>query len=100
MSWLAAGAVVADFRIEDVVGRGGMGVVYRAVQVSLGRPVALKLIAPELAADPAFRERFLRESRLAAAIDHGNVLPIYEAGEHDGQLFLAMRFVQGSDLKA
>ena len=67
---------------------------------ALDRPVALKLIAPELAEDPRFRERFLRESRLAASIDHGNVLPIYEAGEHDGQLFLAMRFVQGSDLKA
>ena len=100
MSWLAAGAVVADFRIEDVVGRGGMGVVYRAVQVSLGRPVALKLIAPQLAADPAFRERFERESRLAASLDHPNVVPVYAAGEHAGALYIAMRFVAGTDLRA
>jgi YVTN family beta-propeller protein len=90
----------AGYRIEEIVGRGGMGVVYRAIDTRLDRPVALKLVAPELAEDPRFRERFLRESRLAASIDHGNVLPIYEAGEHDGQLFLAMRFVQGTDLKA
>jgi len=94
-----AGTRFADYRIEAEVGRGGMGVVYRAIDTRLDRPVALKLIAPELAEDPRFRERFLRESRLAAAIDHGNVLPIYEAGEHDGQLFLAMRFVLGTDLK-
>jgi YVTN family beta-propeller protein len=97
---LAPGTAFAGYRIEAEIGRGGMGVVYRALDTRLDRPVALKLIAPELADDAAFRERFLRESRLAAAIDHGNVLPIYEAGEHDGQLFLAMRFVQGSDLKA
>jgi ABC-type branched-subunit amino acid transport system substrate-binding protein len=94
------GSTFPGYRIEREVGRGGMGVVYRAIDTRLERPVALKLIAPELAEDPPFRERFLRESRLAAAIDHGNVLPIYEAGEHEGQLFLAMRFVQGSDLKA
>jgi ABC-type branched-subunit amino acid transport system substrate-binding protein/streptogramin lyase len=94
------GTRFADYRIEAEVGRGGMGVVYRAIDTRLDRPVALKLIAPELAEDPRFRDRFLRESRLAAAIDHGNVLPIYEAGEQDGQLFLAMRFVQGTDLKA
>ncbi|HZT44886.1 MAG TPA: protein kinase [Gaiellaceae bacterium] len=97
---VAPGATFAAYRIEAEVGRGGMGVVYRALDTRLDRPVALKLIAPELAEDARFRERFLRESRLAASIDHGNVLPIYEAGEHDGQLFLAMRFVQGSDLKA
>jgi ABC-type branched-subunit amino acid transport system substrate-binding protein len=94
------GESFAGYRIEGEVGRGGMGVVYRATDTRLDRPVALKLIAPERAEDPRFRERFLRESRLAASLDHGNVLPIYEAGEHDGQLFLAMRFVQGSDLKA
>jgi ABC-type branched-subunit amino acid transport system substrate-binding protein/DNA-binding beta-propeller fold protein YncE/predicted Ser/Thr protein kinase len=97
---LAPGTAFAGYRIEAEIGRGGMGVVYRAFDTRLDRPVALKLIAPELAQDPRFRERFLRESRLAAAIDHGNVLPIYEAGEDAGQLFLAMRFVQGSDLKA
>ena len=63
--------------------------------VSLERPVALKLIAPELAEDERFRARFLREPRLAASLDHPNVVPIYEAGEHDGQLYLAMRFVRG-----
>jgi ABC-type branched-subunit amino acid transport system substrate-binding protein/streptogramin lyase len=94
------GTTFAGYRIEAEIGRGGMGVVHRAVDTRLDRPVALKLIAPELAEDPRFRERFLRESKLAASLDHGNVLPIYQAGEHDGQLFLAMRFVQGSDLKA
>ena len=76
-----------------------MGVVYRATDLSLERPVALKLIAPELAEDERFRERFLREPRLAASLDHPNVVPIYEAGERDGQLYLAMRYVEGSDLK-
>ena len=91
--------VFAGYRIESVVGRGGMGVVYRAFDLSLERPVALKLIAPELADDERFRRRFLRESQLAASLDHPNVVPIYEAGEHDGQLYLAMRYVEGSDLK-
>jgi ABC-type branched-subunit amino acid transport system substrate-binding protein/DNA-binding beta-propeller fold protein YncE len=77
-----------------------MGVVYRAFDVSLERPVALKLIAPELAGDERFRRRFLREPKLAAALDHPNVIPIYEAGECDGQLYLAMRFVEGHDLRA
>ena len=76
-----------------------MGVVYRATDLSLERPVALKLIAPELAQDERFRERFLREPRLAASLDHPNVIPIYEAGERDGQLYLAMRYVEGSDLR-
>ena len=93
------GSSFAGYRIESLVGRGGMGVVYRATDLSLERPVALKLIAPELAEDQRFRERFLREPRLAASLDHPNVIPIYEAGEHDGQLYLAMRFVEGSDLK-
>jgi len=75
-----------------------MGIVYRATQLSLGRPVALKLIAPEHAADAAFRERFQRESRMAAAIDHPNVIPVYEAGEEDGRLYLVMRWVAGTDL--
>lgn len=90
----------ADYRIEAEIGRGGMGVVYRATDLKLERPVALKLIAPELASQEDFRKRFLRESRLAASLDHGNVIPIYEAGEQDGVLFLAMRYVAGSDLKA
>jgi serine/threonine-protein kinase len=92
------GAHIAGCRIESVAGRGGMGIVYRATQLSLGRPVALKLIAPEHAADSDFRDRFQRESRMAAAIDHPNVIPVYEAGEEDGRLYLVMRWVAGTDL--
>src|SRR5689334_15619229 len=92
------GAHIAGCRIESVAGRGGMGIVYRATQLSLGRPVALKLIAPEHAADSDFRERFKRESRMAAAIDHPNVIPVYEAGEEDGRLYIVMRWVEGTDL--
>jgi hypothetical protein len=93
------GSVIAGHRIERLVGRGGMGVVYAAVDVALDRPVALKLIAPGLAADPGFRRRFMAESKIAAAIDHPNVVPIFRAGEEDGVLFLAMRFVAGADLR-
>src|ERR1700754_3156565 len=93
------GATFAGYRLEALVGRGGMGVVYQATDLSLQRPVALKLIAPELAHDERFRRRFLKEPRLAAALDHPSVIPIYEAGEHDGQLYLVMRYVDGSDLK-
>jgi serine/threonine protein kinase len=93
------GATFAGYRVEQLVGRGGMGVGYRATDLSLERPVALKLIAPELAKDERFRARFLKEPRLAASLDHPQVIPIYEAGEHDGQLYLAMRFVEGSDLR-
>ena len=93
------GDVFAGHRIEAVAGRGGMGVVYRAIQVDLDRPVALKVIAPHLAQDEAFRKRFVAESRVAAAIDHPHVLPIYYAGESDGTLYIAMRFVEGSDLR-
>jgi ABC-type branched-subunit amino acid transport system substrate-binding protein/streptogramin lyase len=93
------GEMFAGYRVESVVGRGGMGVVYRATDLSLERPVALKLIAPELAENERFRARFLREPRLAAALEHPHVIPIHEAGEHDGQLYLAMRFVEGEDLK-
>ena len=89
----------AGYRVESLLGRGGMGVVYRATDPSLERPVALKLIAPELAEDERFRSRFLRESRLAASLDHPNVVPIHDAGEHDGQLYIAMRYVEGSDLR-
>ena len=96
---LDTGSSFAGYQIESVVGRGGMGVVYRATDLSLERPVALKLVAPELAEDELFRRRFLKEPRLAASLDHPNVVPIYEAGEHDGQLYLAMRFVDGSDMR-
>jgi hypothetical protein len=96
---IGPGVLFGGYRIEAVAGRGGMGVVYRAIDLSLNRPVALKVIAPEFAQDPAFRERFLHEPRLAASLDHPGVVPIYEAGERDGQLYLAMRWVEGSDLR-
>ena len=96
---IGPGSTFAGYRIESLIGRGGMGVVYKATDLSLERPVALKLVAPELAEDERFRERFLSEPRLAASLDHPNVVPIYEAGEHDGQLYLAMRYVEGSDLR-
>jgi serine/threonine protein kinase len=93
------GSVIAGHRVERLVGRGGMGIVYEAVDEALDRTVALKLIAPELAAEPGFRGRFMTESRIAASIDHPNVVPIYRAGEEGGLLFLAMRFVTGDDLR-
>jgi predicted Ser/Thr protein kinase len=97
---LGPGSEFAGCRIEDVLGKGGMGVIYRATEVHLGRPVALKLIAADGASDPALRERFEREARLTAAIDHPNVIPVYAAGEEDGHLYLAMRYVPGTDLSA
>jgi len=93
------GTQIAGFRIESVLGRGGMSVVYVAEQVRLGRRVALKVLTTELAWDEQFRERFVRESQIAAAIDHPNIIPIYDAGEDDGLLYIAMRFVEGPDLK-
>jgi serine/threonine protein kinase len=95
---LQAGTVFAGHRIDELIGRGGMGVVYRATQLALERTVALKLVAPERAVDEGFRERFKRESRLAASIDHPHVITIFEAGESDGQLYVTMRFVDGTDL--
>ncbi|MDP9342090.1 MAG: protein kinase [Actinomycetota bacterium] len=93
------GTTVAGYRIESVVGRGGMGVVYLAEQVALGRKVALKVLAPDLAGDPRFRDRFLRESRVAASLEDPNILPVHEAGESEGALFIAMRYVRGTDLR-
>jgi serine/threonine-protein kinase len=96
----AAGTEVAGYRIVEQAGSGGMGVVYRAEETGLGgRPVALKLLPPALAGDPDFRARFLREMRVAAAIDHPNIVPIYRAGEDRGLLYLAMRYVDASDLR-
>jgi YVTN family beta-propeller protein len=100
MAQPAPGSVVAGCRLEDEIGRGGMGVVYRATEESLQRTVALKLIAPELTTNPDFRERFKRESRLAASIEHPNVIPVYAAGEADELLYLVMRYVPGTDLRA
>src|SRR5437763_3408500 len=93
------GTQLAGYRIEEVVGRGGMSVVYRAEHLRLKRKVALKLLAPELGQDAHFRERFLRESELAASLDHPHIVPIYDAGEAEGQLYIAMRYVPGGDLK-
>lgn len=98
MSDLAAGVTVAGYRIESLIGRGASGSVYLAHELSLDRRVALKTLLPELAADERFRERFLRESRIAAALEHPGILPIYATGEADGVVYLAMRFVDGNDL--
>ncbi len=100
MTELAPGAQVAGYRIESVAGRGGMGVVYRATDLNLDRLVALKLISDEFARDDSFRERFKRESRLAASIRHPNVITVFGAGEENGNLFIAMDYIDGTDLKA
>jgi hypothetical protein len=92
------GTRLAGYRIDSVLGRGGMGVVYLAEHLRLHRKVALKVISPDLADDERFRSRFLRESELAASIDHPNVIPVYDADEVDGVLYLAMRYVDGTDL--
>ncbi len=93
------GETFGGYAIESLLGRGGMGAVYLATHARLARKVALKVIAPELAEDEEFQARFLRESRLAASLDHPNVIPIYDAGEEDGILFLAMRYVGGPSLQ-
>src|SRR5438876_10004721 len=94
------GSELAGYRIEGLLGRGGMSVVYLAEDPGLKRRVALKLLGSDLATNEAFRTQFLRESELAAGLEHPNVLPVYEAGEADGLLFIAMRYVRGSDLSA
>ncbi len=96
---LQVGSTVAGYRVDDFIARGGMGVVYRATHLGLERPVALKVIARELAERGGFRERFLRESRLAARLDHPAVVPIYDSREVDGELLVAMRLVEGGDLR-
>jgi serine/threonine protein kinase len=92
--------VLSAYRVEELIGRGGMGEVYLARDPRLDRPVALKVLGADLVGDERFRERLLRESRLAAGLDHPNVVPIYEAGEAEGRLFIAMRYVDGVDLRA
>src|SRR5215831_12292602 len=103
MTELPAGTGIGSdfigYRIEDVIGRGGMGVVYRAYDLRLKRTVALKLITPELALDERFRKRFVREMELAIALEHPNVVPIHDAGDVDGRLYLAMRVVDAGDLR-
>ena len=99
MAPLEKGTTLAGYRVEGVLGQGGMGVVYEATQLSLNRTVALKLLAANLGDDPAFRERFRREGLLQAEIDHPNIVTVYEAGETEEGLFLAMRLVRGPNLK-
>jgi serine/threonine protein kinase len=96
---LAPGDQIAGYEILDQIGRGGMAVVYRALDLRLGRTVALKVLAPELGEDQAFRQRFIRESRAAAGVDHPHIIPVYEAGESAGVLFIAMRYVGGGDVR-
>src|SRR3954452_19845558 len=95
----SVGTEVAGYRIEGLLARGGMGVVYRAIHLGLERPVALKVIARELVDREGFRERFLRESRLAARLDHPAVVPVYDSREVDGELVVAMRLIEGGDLR-
>ena len=99
LSGLAPGARVAGYWVEEPLGAGGMSAVYRARDERLGRLVALKVLAPALAADEEFRQRFTAESRTAAAVDHPHIIPVYEAGQADGALFIAMRLVTGGDLR-
>src|SRR5687768_10097551 len=102
MAGVSSGTVIANYRIEGEIGSGGMGVVYKATQRThtFERHVALKLIRPEFADDVEFRRRFISESRNAAPLGHPNVLPVIEADEEDGQLFIAMQDVQDEDLDA
>jgi DNA-binding NarL/FixJ family response regulator len=97
---VAVGSTFAGHRIDAIAGKGGMGIVYRATDLTLDRPVALKLIAPSVARDEVFRARFERECRLAAALDHPNVVPVFHAGEEAGHLYVTMRYVDGTDLRA
>ncbi|MGW5653401.1 serine/threonine-protein kinase [Streptomyces humi] len=91
---------IAGYEVQGEIGRGGMAVVYRARDLRLDRTVALKLLAPELARNDTFRRRFSHESRVAAALDHPHIVPVFEAGETDGVLYIAMRYVSGPDLRA
>jgi len=96
---LAAGTVLEGYRIDSFIGQGGMGAVYEATQLSLDRTVALKIISPELSGDVTFRERFRREGLLQAVLDHPHIVPVYEAGDTELGLFLAMRLIRGPNLK-
>ncbi len=96
---LEVGSVFGPYRLTAVLGRGGMGIVYEATQLSLDRVVALKVVAPGLSADQGFRARFRREGPMQARIDHPHIVPVYEAGELEGHLFIAMRLVRGPTLK-
>ena len=98
MRGLSPGSIFAGYVVEGILSRGGMGIVYRARELRPERAVAVKVIAPELAAEPQFRQRFLQESQLAAAIEHPHVVPVLRVGEEDGLLFIVMRLIRGKDL--
>jgi serine/threonine protein kinase len=100
LTGLMPGTLVAGYRVESRIGAGGMAMVLRARDEALGRTVALKILAPARAGDAEFRERFVRESRAVAAVDHPHIIPVYAAGEASGVLYLAMRFVAGGDLRS
>jgi len=97
---LSPGSTFAGYEVKSVVGAGGMGILYRARQVRLDRPVALKLVEPEVARDPVVRERLRREARTVAALDHPNVVPLYEAGEEGGTVYVVTRWIEGTELGA
>jgi serine/threonine protein kinase len=95
---LSPGSKFGDYEVESVVGLGGIGVLYRARQLRLDRPVALKLVEPDVARDSVVRERLRREARAVAALDHPNVVPLYAAGEEDGTVYIVTRWVEGTEL--
>jgi serine/threonine protein kinase len=95
---LSPGSTFGGYEVESVVGAGGLGILYRARQLRLDRPVALKLVGPEVAGDPVVRERLRREARMVAALDHPNVVPLYEAGEEGGTVYIVTRWVEGTEL--
>ena len=97
LAGFSCGSRIGGYRLEEQIGQGGMAVVFRAQDERLQRQVALKVLSPVLAADEAFRHRFIRESRSAAAVDDPHIIPVFEAGDADGVLFIAMRFVPGGD---
>ena len=97
---LSPGSTFGGYEVESVVGLGGIGILYRARQVRLDRPVALKLVEPGVARDPVVRERLRREARAVASLDHPNVVPLYEAGEEDGTVFIVTRWIEGTELGA
>ena len=96
---VGVGSQIASYRLDEQIGWGGMAVVYRALDVRLDRWVALKILAPEIARDGSFRQRFISESRAAAAVDHPHIIPVFEAGEAGGVLYIAMRYVGGGDVR-
>src|SRR5436309_15315794 len=98
LTGFSIGSRIASYRLKEQIGQGGMAVVFRAEDERLHRQVALKILSPALAADEEFRRRFIRESRSAASVDEPHIIPVFEAGDADGALFVAMRYVPGGDV--